>query len=110
MPHKKSKQIVIKFFEELDDYVCDSYSRVVQELYNLARDWKFNPPLVDGHGNFGIPSEPDNMSKNYHEEDAADPNYSEVRLSLAGIDYIKRHSIDTLTKYELLNKHKIFKP
>ncbi|MBD5276907.1 MAG: hypothetical protein HDS30_04560 [Bacteroides sp.] len=96
----KSKQVVIRFFSELDGYVCDSYSTVVQELYDLARPWKIETPLVDGHGNFGDPADPVDIM-------GADPKYTEVCLSEEGVKYIKSQGYDKIDRHALLKKHGI---
>ncbi|MDE6043833.1 MAG: hypothetical protein K2G07_09880 [Muribaculaceae bacterium] len=97
----KSKQVVIRFFSELDGYVCDSYSTVVQELYDLARPWKIETPLVDGHGNFGDPADPVDIM-------GADPKYTEVCLSEEGVKYIKSQGYDKIDRHALLKKHNIY--
>lgn len=97
----KSKKVVIQFFTELDNYVCDSYFTVVQELYDLARTRKFEVPLVDGLGNIGDTSDPEYM-------EGANPKYTEVALSEAGVEYILAHGYDKITCYELMSKLDIF--
>ena len=47
---------------------------VYEPLCDLARPWVVLLPLIDGHGNFGSPDYP-----------AADPRYTECRLSPAGM-------------------------
>lgn len=109
-PHIKSQKVIGKFFEELEHYVCDSYSQVVEELYQLAQDWNYSEPLVDGHGNMGTVVGFDTATDKLIEEKGADAAYTEVRLSTAGVDYIKSYGIDNMTATDLLKKHNIFKP
>lgn len=81
--------------------MCDSYSAVVQELYELARPWKIGTPLVDGLGNIG-----DLPGTEY--ELGADPKYTEVRLSEEGVKYIISQGYDKIDRHALLRKHDIF--
>lgn len=67
-PHRKCARIV---GDTMGKYHPHGDSSIYEALVNLARDWKAESPLVDGHGNFG----------SLEGDGAAAMRYTEARLT-----------------------------
>lgn len=82
-PHKKSARIV---GEVLGKYHPHSDSAVYDTMVNMAQDFSFRYPLVDGQGNFGsIDGDP-----------AAAMRYTEARLSRISETFLEEIEEDTV--------------
>ena len=83
-PHRKSARIVGDTMGKYHPH-CDS--SIYGALVNMAQDWSFRYPLVDGHGNFG----------SVDGDGAAAMRYTEARLSKISMELladIKKDTVD----------------
>ena len=83
-PHRKSARIV---GDTMGKYHPHGDSSIYGALVNMAQDWSFRYPLVDGHGNFG----------SVDGDGAAAMRYTEARLSKISMELladIKKDTVD----------------
>lgn len=82
-PHRKSARIV---GDTMGKYHPHGDSSIYGALVNMAQDWSFRYPLVDGHGNFG----------SVDGDGAAAMRYTEARLSKISMELIADINKDTV--------------
>ena len=82
-PHRKSARIV---GDTMGKYHPHGDSSIYGALVNMAQDWSFRYPLVDGHGNFG----------SVDGDGAAAMRYTEARLSKISMELISDINKDTV--------------
>ena len=82
-PHRKSARIV---GDKMGKYHPHGDSSIYGALVNMAQDWSFRYPLVDGHGNFG----------SVDGDGAAAMRYTEARLSKISMELISDINKDTV--------------
>ena len=93
-PHRKCARIV---GDTMGKYHPHGDSSIYGALVNMAQDWSFRAPLVDGHGNFG----------SVDGDGAAAMRYTEARLSkismqmLADID---KQTVDFIPNFDETEK------
>ena len=82
-PHRKCARIV---GDTLGKYHPHGDSSIYGALVNMAQDWSFRYPLVDGHGNFG----------SVDGDGAAAMRYTEARLSKISMEMLADIGKDTV--------------
>ena len=82
-PHRKCARIV---GDTMGKYHPHGDSSIYGALVNMAQDWSFRYPLVDGHGNFG----------SVDGDGAAAMRYTEARLSKISMDMLADIGKDTV--------------
>ena len=82
-PHRKCARIV---GDTMGKYHPHGDSSIYGALVNMAQDWNFRYPLVDGHGNFG----------SVDGDGAAAMRYTEARLSKISMEMIADINKDTV--------------
>ena len=82
-PHRKSARIV---GDTMGKYHPHGDSSIYGALVNMAQDWSFRYPLVDGHGNFG----------SVDGDGAAAMRYTEARLSKISMELLADIGKDTV--------------
>ena len=82
-PHRKCARIV---GDTMGKYHPHGDSSIYGALVNMAQDWNFRYPLVDGHGNFG----------SVDGDGAAAMRYTEARLSKISMEMIADIDKDTV--------------
>ncbi|MCQ2550247.1 MAG: DNA gyrase subunit A [Lachnospiraceae bacterium] len=89
-PHKKCARIV---GETMGKYHPHGDSSIYGTLVNMAQEWSFHYPLVDGHGNFG----------SVDGDGAAAMRYTEARLSKVSerlLEDIKKDTVDFTPNFD----------
>lgn len=82
-PHRKCARIV---GDTMGKYHPHGDSSIYGALVNMAQDWSFRAPLVDGHGNFG----------SVDGDGAAAMRYTEARLSKISMEMLADIDKDTV--------------
>ncbi len=82
-PHRKCARIV---GDAMGKYHPHGDSSIYGALVNMAQDWSFRYPLVDGHGNFG----------SVDGDGAAAMRYTEARLSKISMEMLSDINKDTV--------------
>ena len=82
-PHRKCARIV---GDTMGKYHPHGDSSIYGALVNMAQDWNFRYPLVDGHGNFG----------SVDGDGAAAMRYTEARLSKISMEMLSDINKDTV--------------
>ncbi len=82
-PHRKCARIV---GDTMGKYHPHGDSSIYGALVNMAQDWSFRYPLVDGHGNFG----------SVDGDGAAAMRYTEARLSKISMEILADINKDTV--------------
>lgn len=82
-PHRKSARIV---GDTMGKYHPHGDSSIYGALVNMAQEWSFRYPLVDGHGNFG----------SMDGDGAAAMRYTEARLSKISMELLADINKDTV--------------
>ena len=82
-PHRKCARIV---GDTMGKYHPHGDSSIYGALVNMAQDWSFRYPLVDGHGNFG----------SIEGDGAAAMRYTEARLSKISMEMLADIGKDTV--------------
>ena len=82
-PHRKCARIV---GDTMGKYHPHGDSSIYGALVNMAQDWSFRYPLVDGHGNFG----------SVDGDGAAAMRYTEARLSKISLEMLADIGKDTV--------------
>ncbi len=82
-PHRKCARIV---GDTMGKYHPHGDSSIYGALVNMAQDWSFRAPLVDGHGNFG----------SVDGDSAAAMRYTEARLSKISMEMLRDIRKDTV--------------
>lgn len=82
-PHRKCARIV---GDTMGKYHPHGDSSIYGALVNMAQDWSYHYPLVDGHGNFG----------SVDGDSAAAMRYTEARLSKIAMEMLKDINKDTV--------------
>ena len=82
-PHRKSARIV---GDTMGKYHPHGDSSIYGALVNMAQEWSFRYPLVDGHGNFG----------SVDGDGAAAMRYTEARLSKISMELLADINKDTV--------------
>lgn len=82
-PHRKSARIV---GDTMGKYHPHGDSSIYGALVNMAQEWNFRYPLVDGHGNFG----------SVDGDGAAAMRYTEARLSKISMELLADINKDTV--------------
>ena len=82
-PHRKCARIV---GDTMGKYHPHGDSSIYGALVNMAQDWNFRYPLVDGHGNFG----------SVDGDGAAAMRYTEARLSKISMELLADINKDTV--------------
>ena len=82
-PHRKCARIV---GDTMGKYHPHGNSSIYGALVNMAQDWSFRYPLVDGHGNFG----------SVDGDGAAAMRYTEARLSKISMEMLADIGKDTV--------------
>ena len=82
-PHRKCARIV---GDTMGKYHPHGDSSIYGALVNMAQDWNFRYPLVDGHGNFG----------SVDGDGAAAMRYTEARLSKISMEMLSDIGKDTV--------------
>ena len=82
-PHRKSARIV---GDTMGKYHPHGDSSIYGALVNMAQEWSFRYPLVDGHGNFG----------SVDGDGAAAMRYTEARLSKISMEMLADINKDTV--------------
>ena len=82
-PHRKCARIV---GDTMGKYHPHGDSSIYGALVNMAQDWSFRYPLVDGHGNFG----------SVDGDGAAAMRYTEARLSKSSMEMLADIGKDTV--------------
>ena len=82
-PHRKCSRIV---GDTMGKYHPHGDSSIYGALVNMAQDWSFRYPLVDGHGNFG----------SVDGDGAAAMRYTEARLSKISMEMLADIGKDTV--------------
>ncbi len=82
-PHRKSARIV---GDTMGKYHPHGDSSIYGALVNMAQEWSFRYPLIDGHGNFG----------SMDGDGAAAMRYTEARLSKISMELLADINKDTV--------------
>ena len=93
-PHRKSARIV---GDTMGKYHPHGDSSIYGALVNMAQDWNFRYPLVDGHGNFG----------SMDGDGAAAMRYTEARLSKISMELladINKNTVDFVPNFDETEK------
>ena len=99
-PHRKCARIV---GDTMGKYHPHGDSSIYGALVNMAQDWSFRYPLVDGHGNFG----------SVDGDGAAAMRYTEARLSKVSmemIDDIAKNTVDFTPNFDETEKEPVVLP
>ena len=93
-PHRKSARIV---GDTMGKYHPHGDSSIYGALVNMAQEWSFRYPLVDGHGNFG----------SVDGDGAAAMRYTEARLSKISMELladINKNTVDFVPNFDETEK------
>ena len=93
-PHRKSARIV---GDTMGKYHPHGDSSIYGALVNMAQEWSFRYPLVDGHGNFG----------SVDVDGAAAMRYTEARLSKISMELladINKNTVDFVPNFDETEK------
>ena len=99
-PHRKSARIV---GDTMGKYHPHGDSSIYGALVNMAQDWSFRYPLVDGHGNFG----------SMDGDGAAAMRYTEARLSKMSMGLladINKDTVDFVPNFDETEKEPVVLP
>ncbi len=99
-PHRKSARIV---GDTMGKYHPHGDSSIYGALVNMAQDWNFHYPLVDGHGNFG----------SMDGDGAAAMRYTEARLSKISMELladINKDTVDFTPNFDETEKEPVVLP
>ena len=99
-PHRKCARIV---GDTMGKYHPHGDSSIYGALVNMAQDWSFRYPLVDGHGNFGSEDG----------DGAAAMRYTEARLSKISMELladINRDTVDFVPNFDETEKEPVVLP
>ena len=99
-PHRKCARIV---GDTMGKYHPHGDSSIYGALVNMAQDWSFRYPLVDGHGNFG----------SVDGDGAAAMRYTEARLSKISMEMladINKDTVDFVPNFDETEKEPIVMP
>ena len=99
-PHRKSARIV---GDTMGKYHPHGDSSIYGALVNMAQDWNFRYPLVDGHGNFG----------SVDGDGAAAMRYTEARLSKISMELlsdINKDTVDFVPNFDETEKEPVVLP
>lgn len=99
-PHRKSARIV---GDTMGKYHPHGDSSIYGALVNMAQDWNFRYPLVDGHGNFG----------SMDGDGAAAMRYTEARLSKISMELladINKDTVDFTPNFDETEKEPVVLP
>lgn len=99
-PHRKSARIV---GDTMGKYHPHGDSSIYGALVNMAQDWNFRYPLVDGHGNFG----------SVDGDGAAAMRYTEARLSKISMQLtadIEKDTVDFVPNFDDTEKEPVVLP
>ncbi|MBO5165252.1 MAG: DNA gyrase subunit A [Lachnospiraceae bacterium] len=99
-PHRKSARIV---GDTMGKYHPHGDSSIYGALVNMAQDWSFRYPLVDGHGNFG----------SMDGDGAAAMRYTEARLSKMSMNIladINKDTVDFVPNFDETEKEPVVLP
>ena len=99
-PHRKSARIV---GDTMGKYHPHGDSSIYGALVNMAQDWNFRYPLVDGHGNFG----------SMDGDGAAAMRYTEARLSKISMELladINKDTVDFVPNFDETEKEPVVLP
>ncbi len=99
-PHRKCARIV---GDTMGKYHPHGDSSIYGALVNMAQDWSFRAPLVDGHGNFG----------SVDGDSAAAMRYTEARLSKISMEMlsdIKKDTVDFVPNFDETEKEPVVLP
>ena len=99
-PHRKSARIV---GNTMGKYHPHGDSSIYGALVNMAQDWNFRYPLVDGHGNFG----------SMDGDGAAAMRYTEARLSKISMELladINKDTVDFIPNFDETEKEPVVLP
>ncbi len=93
-PHRKSARIV---GDTMGKYHPHGDSSIYGALVNMAQEWSFRYPLIDGHGNFG----------SVDGDGAAAMRYTEARLSKISMELladINKNTVDFVPNFDETEK------
>ena len=99
-PHRKSARIV---GDTMGKYHPPGDSSIYGALVNMAQDWSFRYPLIDGHGNFG----------SMDGDGAAAMRYTEARLSKISMELladINKDTVDFVPNFDETEKEPVVLP
>ena len=99
-PHRKCARIV---GDTMGKYHPHGDSSIYGALVNMAQDWNFRYPLVDGHGNFG----------SMDGDGAAAMRYTEARLSKISMELladINKDTVDFIPNFDETEKEPVVLP
>ncbi len=99
-PHRKSARIV---GDTMGKYHPHGDSSIYGSLVNMAQEWSFRYPLVDGHGNFG----------SVDGDGAAAMRYTEARLSKISMEMladINKDTVDFIPNFDETEKEPVVLP
>ncbi len=99
-PHRKSARIV---GDTMGKYHPHGDSSIYGSLVNMAQEWSFRYPLVDGHGNFG----------SVDGDGAAAMRYTEARLSKISMEMtsdINKDTVDFVPNFDETEKEPVVLP
>ena len=99
-PHRKCARIV---GDTMGKYHPHGDSSIYGALVNMAQDWNFRYPLVDGHGNFG----------SVDGDGAAAMRYTEARLSKISMEMladINKDTVDFVPNFDETEKEPVVLP
>ncbi len=99
-PHRKCARIV---GDTMGKYHPHGDSSIYGALVNMAQDWSFRYPLVDGHGNFG----------SVDGDGAAAMRYTEARLSKISMEMladINKDTVDFVPNFDETEKEPTIMP
>ena len=99
-PHRKSARIV---GDTMGKYHPHGDSSIYGALVNIAQDWSFRYPLIDGHGNFG----------SMDGDGAAAMRYTEARLSKISMELladINKDTVDFVPNFDETEKEPVVLP
>ena len=99
-PHRKCARIV---GDTMGKYHPHGDSSIYGALVNMAQDWSFRYPLVDGHGNFG----------SVDGDGAAAMRYTEARLSKISMEMladIGKDTVDFVPNFDETEKEPVVLP
>ncbi len=99
-PHRKSARIV---GDTMGKYHPHGDSSIYGALVNMAQDWNFRYPLVEGHGNFG----------SMDGDGAAAMRYTEARLSKISMELladINKDTVDFIPNFDETEKEPVVLP
>ena len=99
-PHRKSARIV---GDTMGKYHPHGDSSIYGALVNMAQEWSFRYPLIDGHGNFG----------SMDGDGAAAMRYTEARLSKISMELladINKNTVDFVPNFDETEKEPVVLP